>query len=213
MGRRALGKINAQLDLTRHLFQSDGLPQPWDPQKIFSTNCLPEVEIGSGKGLFLQRHGTARPEKNLLGIEISLKYARFAASRLARSKVDNARVVHADARHVFSEIFPDASLAAVHIYFPDPWWKKRHHKRRLLNPDFVAQLSRTIIRGGHLHFWTDVEETFTAGLAALETDARLDGPQEVIATQAVHDLDYQTHFERRMRLSGKKIYRSKFVRL
>ena len=212
MGRRALGKIDTQIDLTHHLFRREGLPQSWDPGEFFSTNRLLEVEIGSGKGLFLQRQGTARPDKNFLGIEISLKYARFAASRLARAGVDNACVLHADARHVFSEILPDASVAAVHIYFPDPWWKKRHHKRRLLNPDFVAQMSRTIMSGGCLHFWTDVEETFIAGLAALETDAHLQGPHEVLAAEAFHDLDYQTHFERRMRLGGKKVFRSQFLR-
>ena len=213
MGRRALGKVDSQIDLTSHLLSGKSLPQPWDQEQLFTASCPLEVEIGSGKGLFLQRQGTALPQKNFLGIEISLKYARFAASRLARAGVANACVVHADARQVFSEIFPDASLAAIHIYFPDPWWKKRHHKRRLLNENFVGQLSRTLISGGYLHFWTDVQETFDAGIAALKTDAQLQGPQEVIPSQAEHDLDYQTHFERRMRLSGKKIFRSEYIRL
>ena len=213
MGRRALGKVDSQIDLTSHLLSGKSLPQPWDQEQIFAASCPLEVEIGSGKGLFLQRQGTALPQKNFLGIEISLKYARFAASRLARAEVTNACVVHADARQVFSEIFPDASLAAIHIYFPDPWRKKRHHKRRLLNENFVGQLSRTLISGGYLQFWTDVQETFDAGIAALKTDAHLQGPQEVVPSQAAHDLDYQTHFERRMRLSGKKIFRSEYIRL
>ena len=212
MGRRALGKVDSQLDLAGYLFRAEDLPQPWDPAQIFSTPQPLAVEIGSGKGLFLQRQSAAEPETNFFGIEISLKYARFAASRLTRAGISNACVVHGDARGIFSDIFPDASLAAVHIYFPDPWWKKRHHKRRLLNPDFVMQLSRTMMEGGRLHFWTDVEETFTEGIAALKTDPRLQGPQDVVAAEATHDLDYQTHFERRMRLGGKKIFRSQFVR-
>ncbi len=213
MGRRALGKVDPRLDLTSHLFSEKTLPQPWDPEKVFTESGPLEIEIGSGKGLFLHREATASPQKNLLGIEISLKYARFAASRLARAEIANACVVHADARQIFSEMLPDGSLAAIHIYFPDPWWKKRHHKRRLLNPAFVHQLSRTLVDGGCLHFWTDVQETFEAGLAALRTDDRLQGPHEVTPSQATHDLDYQTHFERRMRLSGKEIFRSEFIRL
>ena len=212
MGRRALGKIDSQLDLAGCLLRTEDLPQPWDPGQIFSTSQPLAVEIGSGKGLFLQRQGAAQPEINFIGIEIAQKYARFAASRLTRAAITNARVVHGDAREIFSDFLPDATLAAVHIYFPDPWWKKRHHKRRLLNPNFVMQLSRTMMKGSCLHFWTDVEETFTEGIAALKTDARLCGPEEVVAAEATHDLDYQTHFERRMRLSGKKIFRSQFVR-
>ena len=213
MGRRALGKIDSQLDLAGYLLRTEDLPRPWDSEQIFSTRQPLAVEIGSGKGLFLQRQGAAQPETNFIGIEISLKYARFAASRLARAAITNACVIHGDAREIFSDILPDASLAAVHVYFPDPWWKKRHHKRRLLNPEFVMELSRTMMEGSNLHFWTDVEETFTEGIAALKTDARLRGPEEVVAAEAAHDLDYQTHFERRMRLSGKKIFRSQFMRV
>ena len=213
MGRRSLGKCDPQLDLSGHLLSAKCLPQPWDQKEVFPRCQAMEVEVGTGKGLFLRRQASTETEKNFLGIEISSKYARFAASRLAQQALTNARVVHADARHVFSETLPDASLTAIHIYFPDPWWKKRHHKRRLLTPVFVQQLSRTLISGGILHFWTDVSETYEAGLIALATDDRLQGPQGVAPREAEYDLDYQTHFERRMRLSGKPIFRSEFIRI
>lgn len=213
MGRRSLGKSNSELDVSAHLLSFECLPQPWDQAQIFPLRQSLEVEIGTGKGLFLQRQASAMPSTNYLGIEISLKYARFAASKLARAALTNARILHADARRTFSAHFPDASLSGIHIYFPDPWWKKRHHKRRLLTPDFVRELTRTLVPQGIVHFWTDVAETYEAGLAALGTDERLQGPHPVSSKEAEHDLDYQTHFERRMRLRGKPIYRSEFTRV
>ena len=108
MGRRSLGKSNSELDVSAHLLSFECLPQPWDQAQIFPLRQSLEVEIGTGKGLFLQRQASAMPSTNYLGIEISLKYARFAASKLARAALTNARILHADARRTFSDHFPDA---------------------------------------------------------------------------------------------------------
>ena len=212
MGRRSLGKYDPDLDLGSHLVHAEQLPQLWDQQQLFPASQPLEIEVGTGKGLFLCRQAIAIPQKNFLGIEISSKYARFAAFRLAQIGLANARIVHADARQIFSNVLPDTSLEAIHIYFPDPWWKKRHHKRRLLTPDFVCQASRTLAPGGRLHFWTDVVETYEAGLTVLKADSRLVGPHEVLPCEAKDDLDYRTHFERRMRLNGKAVFRTEFTR-
>ncbi|MEX0613133.1 MAG: methyltransferase domain-containing protein, partial [Pirellulales bacterium] len=133
MGRRALRKVDPALDLSRHLKSWDELPKPWDAAVLFGRVAPLEVEVGSGKGLFLQTAAAAMPERNFLGIEIAPKYARFAAARLARQALTNAVVIHGDAQRLFAELLPEDSLSAVHVYFPDPWWKKRHHKRRVLN--------------------------------------------------------------------------------
>ena len=101
-------------------------------------------------------------------------------------------------------------LAAVHVYFPDPWWKKRHHKRRVMNERFLPQIARTLQTGGALHFWTDVRERYDATLELIATEHALVGPLEVAEKPAEHDLDYRTHFERRMRLDGKSIFRAEF---
>lgn len=212
MGYRTLRKCDPTRDLAKHLIAGENLPQPWVQTKLFAVSQPLEVEIGTGKGLFLQHEATAKPKANFLGIEISAKYARFAAARLAKSGLENARVVHADARRIFSEQLPAESLAAVHIYFPDPWWKKRHHKRRIMTEAFVSQIVCTLESGGRLHFWTDVEETFDIGLALLTTEGTLWGPNKVVPHEAQHDLDYRTHFERRMRLVGKEVYRAEFVK-
>jgi tRNA (guanine-N7-)-methyltransferase len=210
MGRRALRKIDPALDLSRHLKMFDELPRPWNTALLFERDSPLEVEVGSGKGLFLQSAARAMPEHNFLGSEIAHKYARFAAARLAMHAVSNAIVVDGDAQRLFTELFPADSLAAVHVYFPDPWWKKRHHKRRVMNERFVREVARTLAPGGTLHFWTDVRDYYDATLSLIAIQSQLTGPFDVGERLADHDLDYRTHFERRMRLSGEPVYRAEF---
>jgi tRNA (guanine-N7-)-methyltransferase len=210
MPRRALRKLDPELDLSFHLKTMDDLPRPWSIEKLFACEQPLEVEVGSGKGLFLQSAAIANPEHNFLGIEIATKYARFASARLAKHELHNAVMIHGDAQRLFGEFLPDNSLAAVHVYFPDPWWKKRHHKRRVMNEQFVPQIERTLACGGTLHFWTDVAERFDATLELIAAHSGLTGPIVVAERPAEHNLDYRTHFERRMRLADTPIYRAEF---
>jgi tRNA (guanine-N7-)-methyltransferase len=212
MGRRAVRPVNPALDLSRHFKTVEELPQPWDPSKLFAADLPLEVEVGSGKGLFVQNAAIAHPEQNFLGIEVAHKYARFSAARLARRDLPNAVMVHGDALRLFRELLPDASLAAVHVYFPDPWWKARHRKRRVLTPEFLRDVARSLRPGGEFHFWTDVEEYFQSTLELLREIPALASPQPVPERPAEHDLDYLTHFERRKRQAGLPIYRSLFQR-
>jgi len=221
MGRRAVRNIHQGLDLTGRLLEFDELPNPWDgAAALFGGERRPlEIEVGSGKGLFLRNAAAERPEHHFLGIEIAFKYARFAAANLVRYECDNAVMMAGDALRVFRELIPDASLEAVHVYFPDPWWKARHRKRRVLNEAFLADVGRTLRPGGALHFWTDVEEYFQTtlelidGLRAAEAPLPLEGPHPAPEPpKGEHDLDYLTHFERRTRKNGQPVYRSMFVK-
>jgi tRNA (guanine-N7-)-methyltransferase len=176
----------------------------------FSREAPIEVEVGTGKGLFLAAAAAADPDANYLGIELIAKYARFSAARLARRGLTNAKVVQADALRVFREHLPGDSLRAVHVYFPDPWWKARHKKRRIMNEAFLQQVERTLEPGGRLHFWTDVEEYFQTALGLIARHTQLAGPFPVSEKPADHDLDYRTHFERRTRLHNQPVYRAEF---
>ena len=210
MPRRALRKLDPALDLSKHLKPIDDLPQPWSTSKLFVRDLPLEVEVGSGKGLFLHSAASQNPAHNFLGIEIAAKYARFAAARLAKLALENAVMIHGDAQKLFVELIPNESLAAVHVYFPDPWWKKRHHKRRVMNDRFIQHIARALAPNGALHFWTDVQERFQEILALIAEQTQLAGPLEVAERPAEHNLDYRTHFERRMRIQEQPIYRAEF---
>jgi tRNA (guanine-N7-)-methyltransferase len=210
MGRRALRKIDPQLDLSRHFREAADLPPKFEPAALFANVQQLEVEVGSGKGLFLASATTCQPDHNFLGIEVSRKYARYAAARLARQQAENGLVISGDALALFRQWLADCSLQAVHVYFPDPWWKKRHKKRRVMNEDFLRDVERTLVPDGRLHFWTDVEEYFQTTLALIAATTTLVGPLPVAEQPAEHDLDYRTHFERRTRKSELPVYRAEF---
>lgn len=217
MGRRSLPKVDPALDLSRHLVETTKVPKPFAPPTLFGRTAPVEVEVGSGKGLFMLSASGARPDHDFFGIEVAHKYTRFAASRLARAGRTNAIMADGDALEFFRDWITASSLHAVHVYFPDPWWKKRHRRRRVLNEAFLHDVIRTLIPGGKLHFWTDVEEYFQSTLELIaqlppNPAGKLQGPLPVAESPAEHDLDFRTHFERRMRLHALPVYRSEFVK-
>jgi tRNA (guanine-N7-)-methyltransferase len=212
-------------ELTPYLLEVPGLPHPGRPpgalpssppvplewRAIFGNDNPVELEVGSGKGLFLVTQGRLRPGVNFLGVEIVRKYQLFTATRLARRGLGNVRVACADARPLLRDWVMAASLQAVHVYFPDPWWKKRHHKRRVFTADFAAQCVRVLRPGGRLSVATDVADY--AQLIAVEvaqTPLVPVSPPEPGTPE--HDLDYLTHFERKFRQQGRPIFRLLYER-
>jgi tRNA (guanine-N7-)-methyltransferase len=210
MGRRALPKISPLVDLSQHLLALETMQPPLDVDRCFGQPGPLEIEVGSGKGLFLTSAASATPAHRFLGIEIAGKYARYIAARLSRLELANARIVHGNAERLIREHLTCNSVRAVHIYFPDPWWKKRHHKRRIMNEQFLSEVARVLEAGGRLHFWTDVAEYFEQSLELLADRIPLEGPLPVPARAPAHDLDYRTHFERRTRHEGLPVYRAEF---
>ena len=133
----------------------DALPKPIVWRELFGNDHPVELEIGTGKGTFLKEQAKARPETNFFGIEWANWYWRYASDRLRRHGCLNARTVRAEALFFLREFVADASLSVLHVYFPDPWPKSRHHKRRLIQEPFMQQAHRVLSPGGRLQIVTD----------------------------------------------------------
>ena len=205
MGRRAVRKLKNVPELAKWLLEPTALPRPWSASDIFGRAAPLEVEVGSGKGLFLLSAAPAAPQHDFLGIEVAAKYATFAAARLAKADVPNAVVVHGDAQAIFREVLPPCSVAAVHVYFPDPWWKTRHRKRKVFTLDFAQQCVRILTPEGRLHFITDVADYFA------DTVEMLKGLPE-LTPMPTSDSECRTNFERKYRQEGRAIYRAEYLR-
>lgn len=210
MGRRSLPKIDRSISVEDHFVELEDMQPPWSAGEFFGHDGPLEIEIGSGKGLYLLNASGEHPDRLYLGVEISKKYGRFAAYRFAKSERRNARIIRGDAMRFMNEFAGDSSAEAVHIYFPDPWWKERHRRRRIVSPQVVQDIQRVLKPGGTFHFWTDVEEYFESALEIIQAHSDLEGPLDVTEKVATHDMDYRTHFERRMRLNDHPVFRSRF---
>ena len=117
-----------------------------------------ELEIGFGRGHFILGRAIARPDVQLLGLEVRRKWVAKTSERAEREGLDNVCVYFGDARFLLPGWGPDGALSAVFVNFPDPWWKKRHLKRLVLVPDNLAQFTRLLRPGGQLFIQTDVAE-------------------------------------------------------
>jgi tRNA (guanine-N7-)-methyltransferase len=129
---------------------------------VFGSQRPVELEIGIGKGRFLLDAAARHPEVSFVGVEWAGKYLRLAASRGWRRGLRNVRFARADGREFIEFFVPRESLTAIHVLFPDPWPKKRHHKRRLVSSEFLAEVERTLRPGGRLWLATDHAEYFEA---------------------------------------------------
>jgi len=133
-----------------------------------------EIEIGTGKGMFLRREAAERANVGFLGVEKSVKFFLVCAERIARDGRPNVRIVRADAFDLLARWIPRGSIASLHAYFPDPWPKKRHAKRRLLSPALFDLSARAIALGGILAVATDVGPYFAEAAAVLDAHPSFD---------------------------------------
>lgn len=131
------------------------------------------LEIGCGMGETTVAIAAAHPQNDYLGIEVHGPGVGSLLKQIIAQNLSNLRVVQHDAVEVLRDMIPTNSLTGIHVYFPDPWPKKRHHKRRLIQPAFVHQLARRLAPGGYLHCATDWEEYAQQMLDVLRTEPLL----------------------------------------
>ena len=128
---------------------------PLDLDTAFGRGAPKILEIGFGMGGATAGIAAARPEDDFLGIEVHTPGVGALLQRIEEAGLTNLRIVQHDAVEVLRDMIAPAALAGVHVYFPDPWHKKKHNKRRLIQPEFVRQLVTRIAPGGYLHCATD----------------------------------------------------------
>lgn len=180
---------------------------------LFGNTNPVEIEVGTGKGLFLLHAATTRPGTNFLGIEIVRKYQLYAATRYAIRNLPNVKTACADAKQVLRDFVSPGSVAAVHVYFPDPWWKKRHRKRRVFTPEFAADAARAIAPGGWLYVASDVAEYFEVMTAILRAmPAFAERPEEAERAAPQTAAGYATNFERKALATGGSVWRAVYER-
>lgn len=141
--------------------------QSLDIPAIFGREAPVVIEIGFGNGETLAHMAAAAPDTNFVGIEVHGPGVGQLLWRLQEKGLHNVRVYRADAVEILTRQVADASLNGVHVFFPDPWPKKRHHKRRLINPEFMQLVMRKLKQGGIFHAATDWEHYAQHMLAVL----------------------------------------------
>jgi len=188
------------------ILPADHLDAPIDWPRLFGNHNPVEVEIGTGKGTFLTNAARANPQTNYLGIEWANKYYKYAADRARRWDLSNIRMIRYDAKDFIIRHTPAQSIQTLHIYFPDPWPKKRHHKRRLFEPNFVAAAVKALIPTGHLHVVTDHKEYFDIIEPLLARCGRFQLSDFAPRDTAELGEWVGTNFERKYLAQGRTIY-------
>ena len=179
---------------------------------FFGNDNPVEVDIGCGRGLFVFTAADANPNRNYLGLEIDYREGRRGAMRLKKREMSNARIIGGDCKVVLSKMIEPHSFDAAHVYFPDPWWKKKHHKRRLFTAEFIDLLAQIVKPEGFVHSWTDVIEYYDVIQELMDGHESFSICEAAPERQPEHDMDYQTSFERKKRKLGLPIYRGLWQR-
>jgi tRNA (guanine-N7-)-methyltransferase len=169
-----------------------------DFTRLFGRVGPVHIEIGSGKGTFLVNQAQALPDDNFLGIEWASRYYRYAVDRIGRWDMTNVRIIRTDAAVFIADSVPDDSVDCFHIYFPDPWHKKRHNKRRLICPENLENLIRCLKTGGQLRIATDHADYFEQIKSVLAVQSDRLEEIDFVRPDGAHEGEYAgTNFERK----------------
>jgi len=181
---------------------------PVDFRALFGRSAPVELEIGTGKGRFLMEAAAARPDRDFLGIEIEREYALLVTMRAAKRGLANLRVESLDGKEFVKRRLRPGALAVLHVYFPDPWPKKRHWKRRLFDAAFATAAAFALEPGGllrvasdHPGYWSVITEVLAAEPLLVPVAEAETGPWSC-----------GTNYELKFAASGRPVFKAVFRR-
>lgn len=177
-----------------------------DPLAVFGSNAPLVIEIGFGMGQSLLEMAQANPNKHYIGIEVHRPGVGALLASLEEQHIQNVRIYSTDAILLLKQCIPHHSVSELFVYFPDPWPKKRHHKRRLIQPDFMQLVVDVLISGGIFHCATDWEDYAVHMMAVLSACPNLKNSRGEGAFSTRPDWRPETKFERRGQRLGHDIY-------
>lgn len=175
-------------------------PQPLDLAATFGRRAPTVLEIGFGMGETTARIAAENPGNDYLCVEVHTPGVGALLKRVDEQALTNIRIIQHDAVEVVREMIPEGVLAGIHVFFPDPWPKKRHHKRRLIQGPFIALLASRLAPGGYLHAATDWQEYADHILATLSSEPLLENRHAGFAERP--EARPETKFEQRGRRLG-----------
>jgi len=174
---------------------------------LFPTRQPLEIEIGSGKGRFLLHRAEARRDRNFFGIDYRWRFLKEGVTRAEQRGLTNLVFMKTEAEEIIPHLVPRSSVEIFHIYFPDPWHKRKHHKRRLLTPEFFQLVHASLVPGGFLELATDNFDYLIAFKAALvEAGDTLWSATRESRNARILDPGVQTHFEAKYARQGRDLY-------
>lgn len=181
-----------------------------DSATVFGRRAPTILEIGFGMGETTAEIAQRQPENNFLGIEVHSPGVGSLLRKITDRQLKNVRIVQHDAVEVVRDMIAPGTVRGIHVFFPDPWPKKRHHKRRLLQPEFVTELARRLEPGGYLHVATDWQDYAEHILEVLAHEALLENTARRYAARP--DYRPQTKFEARGLKLGHGVWDIIFLR-
>jgi tRNA (guanine-N7-)-methyltransferase len=180
---------------------------------VFGRKNAVHIEIGSGRGTFLVNQAAVFPQINFLGVEWANRYYKYAVDRIGRKALENVRIIRTEAASFIAGHIGSGTVECFHIYFPDPWPKKRHHKRRFICKENVAQLIRCLKKNGLINITTDHADYFKWMQQVFEDFTNELRPVEFVRPAGANENELAgTNYERKYLKQKKAIYTLTFRR-
>ena len=186
----------------------------FDWNQLFGNSRPVEIEIGCGRGMFIIKRALENPQINFLGLEKSARFFRMLKERVGKSGAHNIRLLRTEAAYLMKKFVPKHSVQSVHVYFPDPWPKKRHRKRRLVNGSFFESVARILLPDGCFFIATDFQDYFDEIVTiALSCRGLTRESNDEPSLQDIDPDSAATTYERKYLIQGRVIYRAVYKKI